>query len=260
MKWSLIILIVSFTMNTIIAQDCDNVLVKGKVVDTLQAQGFYNLMVVNTSTDRGVFGRPNGKFSVYANNGDTIALSTEGYYKTLFIVEADSNCQFLKDFIINGIIQESETVVIYPQKTLKQIKEEREELSMRETRTVTGVNIIQSPITALYERFSKTAKSKRLVAAMEYQDNINAVLKELLRVYVSQDVVALDEKYLEGFINFLNIDEAFLKTATDYELIIFIKGKLDHFEYLNPALFEDKLDEDANSEEIEEDKIGQKKE
>lgn len=224
--------------STLNAQDCERVLVKGSVTDTLQSQTFYNLMVVNTTTHRGVFGRPSGRFSTYANNYDTIALSVEGYYKNMFVVKADSNCQFTIDVIIESIVQEQETVVIYPQKSLKQIKEEREELSMRETRTVTGVNMLQSPITALYERFSKTAKSKKLVAAMEYQDNIISVLKELLRVYVSQDVVVLEEENFEEFINFLNIDEAFLKTATDYELVIFIKGKLDHFEYLNPELFE----------------------
>ncbi len=238
MKYMFLLFLLTYFTPFLKSQSCENVLVKGSVIDTLQNKGFYNLMVVNTSTKRGVFGRPSGRFSTYANDGDTIALSVEGYYKSLFIVKADSNCQFSTDVYIESIVQEQETVIIYPQKSLNQIKEEREELSMRETRTVKGVNIIQSPITALYERFSKTAKSKRLVAAMEYQDNITAVLKELLRIYVSQDVVELQEENFEEFINFLNIDEAFLKTATDYELVIFIKGKLDHFEYLNPALFE----------------------
>lgn len=239
MKYILSVCCIWLLFFSIQAQECENVLVKGQVIDTLQSQAFYNLMVVNTSTKRGVFGRPNGKFNTYANNQDTIALSVEGYYKSLFIVEGDSNCQCMMNVFIQSIVQEQEAVVIYPQKSLKQIKEEREELSMRETRTVTGVNILQSPITALYERFSKTSRSKKLVAAMEYQDNITSVLKELLRVYVSQDVVELEEENFEDFINFLNIDEAFLKTATDYELVIFIKGKLDHFEYLNPDLFED---------------------
>ena len=140
---------------------------------------------------------------------------------------------------IESKVQEYETVEVYPIKSLEEIKKEREELSKRETRTVTGVSVLQSPITALYERFSKKAQSKRIVAEMEHQDNINSILKELLRVYVSYDVVYLEEEQFEAFVYFLNIDEHFLKTASEYELVTYIKDKLEHYKTLNKELFEE---------------------
>jgi hypothetical protein len=218
---------------------CDEVFLNGSVKDTVRPQGFYNLMVINMSTRQGVFGGAKGNFSVYARIDDTIAFSVFGYNKKIIVVKADKNCQMDTMIYLASKIQEFETVEVHPIKSLEDIKKEREELSKRETRTVTGVNVLQSPITALYERFSKKAQSKRIVAEMEHQDNINSILKELLRVYISYDVVYLEEDQFQAFVYFLNIDEHFLKTASEYELITYIKDKLEHYKSMNRELFKD---------------------
>lgn len=210
----------------------------GRVEDTIQSQGFYNLMVINKTTQRGVFGNANGSFSVYANAGDVIAFSVKGYVTKTVTVRPDENCQMKLFLALSIRVQEFDEVTVYPIKSLKEIKEEREQLSMRETRTVTGVDMLQSPITALYERFSKKAQSQRIVAEMEFKDNQRKVMKELLRLYVSYDVVYLSEEDIEGFIYFLNMDDHFLRTSSDYELIVFIKDKLEHYKALNPEKFE----------------------
>jgi len=194
-------------------------------------------MVINKTTERGVFGNPSGSFSVYASIGDEIAFSVKGYPTKTVIVRPDPNCQMIVDVFISKKPQEFDEVIIYPLKSLQDIKEERERLSMRETRTVTGVNVIQSPITALYERFSKKAQSKQLVAKMEFKDSQEKVLKELLRMYVSYDVVYLNEEHFESFVHFLNIEDYFLRTASDYELIVYIKDKLEHYKALHPEFF-----------------------
>lgn len=226
-------IVIALCIATVVgAQDCSQVLVKGKVVDTIQEQGFYNLMVINKTKSRGVFGQPSGSFSVYANEGDTIQFSITGYNSEKVIVKANPDCQYKIVVPIIKKVQIIEEVRVRPIKSLEEIKEERASLSMRETRTVTGVNVLSSPITALYERFSQKAQSKALVAKMEHQDNLNEVTKELLRLYVTYDIVELTEEEFEDFINFLNIEEQFLKTASDYELVVFIKDKFAHFKEL----------------------------
>jgi hypothetical protein len=232
-----IVIILLFTAFVAHSQRCNEVLVIGRVQDSIQPQGFYNLMVINKTTQRGVFGNANGSFSVYANEGDVIAFSVKGYTTQTIIVRSDSDCQMRLQINLALRVQEFDEVVVYPVKSLKEIKEEREQLSMRETRTVTGVDVLQSPITALYERFSKKAQSQRLVAEMEFKDNQRKVVKELLRLYVSYDVVYLEEEEFESFIYFLNMGDHFLKTASDYELIIYIKDKLEHYKSLNPEKF-----------------------
>ena len=211
---------------------CEQVLVSGKIVDTLRLQNFYNLMVVNKTTGRGVFGQPNGHFSVYANSGDLIALSTKGYPVYQFIVKPDDNCQAKILAYVERLPQEVPDVIVRPLKTLEQIKEERENLALRETRLVTGVNVLESPITALYQAFSKKEQNKRWIAEQQFKDDQRRIVQELLRLYIAFDIIELSENDFDAFITFLNIDEQFIKTASEMELILFIKDKYDHFRRL----------------------------
>jgi hypothetical protein len=205
------------------------VLFTGKVVDTLRPQNFYNLMIVNRRTGQGVFGQPNGTFSVYVNNGDSLSISVREYPLVKLVVKADSNCQFLNTIFIEPKPQEVREVVVRPLKSLEQIREEREALAMRETRMVTGIEMLQSPITALYQAFSKKEQNKRWIAEQNYKDDQRRVVKELLRTYIAYDIIELDEEEFDNFIAFLNVNEDFLKTATEMELITFIKDKYEHF-------------------------------
>lgn len=237
MKKTVLTFGLAFASWTFVQGQCEEIYLKGSVRDTAMAQSFYNLMVINITTQQGVFGRPNGEFSVYVRPGDRIAFSVKGYGKKFIDIPQQNKCSIDTVVYLSPNIQKFEEITVYPIKSLEKIKEEREELSMRETRTVTGIDVFKSPITALYERFSDKAQSKRLVAEMEHKDNLNNVVKELLRVFVSYDVVYLEEEQFTAFINFLNIDEHFLRTASDYDLIVYIQDKLEHYKYLHPDLF-----------------------
>jgi hypothetical protein len=211
------------------SQSCSKVLVVGNVMDSLNYPSYYNFMLVNRRTGQGSFGMANGKFSIYALNNDTISISAKGYDLTRFVIKADSNCQSKQ---IVGIYPKARIigeVTIRPLKSLEQIKEEREALVMRDTRTVTGLNVFQSPITALYERFSKRSKSIAMSSELKYKDQKAQLLQELLRVYVSYEIIDLDEEEFDQFITFLNINEEFLKTATEYELVTYISDKFEHY-------------------------------
>lgn len=215
------------------AQECDKVLFSGKISDTLRPQAFYNLMVINRSNGRGVFGQPNGSFSVYANQGDSLSLSVKGYPVVNVVVNGNEDCQQKGYYYIEGKAQEFEVVNVKPLKSLEQIKEERQALAMRETRMVTGIEVLQSPITALYQAFSKKEQSKRWVAKQEHLDNQQRILQELLRTYAAYDIINLSDDEFESFISFLNMDETFLKTASEMELITFIQDKFEHYQKIN---------------------------
>jgi hypothetical protein len=94
---------------------------------------------------------------------------------------------------------------------------------------VTGIQAFQSPITALYQAFSKKERNKRWIAEQEYKDNKAKIVRELLSLYVAYDILELDENQFDIFIQFLNINEDFLKTASEMELVLFIKDKYEHF-------------------------------
>lgn len=232
MKWLTLMFIIAANFSQ--AQDCQKVWLKGRVVDSLNPNVFLNLMVVNTTSGKGVFGQPDGSYAVYVQKNDSIVLSIKNYERVGFRVIPDSACQFVGNFEIHHVGREIDEVVIRPLKSLQQIKEERAALALRETRTITGMEAIQSPITALYQRFSQKEQSKAAVARMEYKDSQVAILQELLRLYVAYDVIELSSEQFEDFIAFMAIDEDFLKTATDMELITFIKDKFEHYKLMHP--------------------------
>lgn len=232
MKQVLLLGFVFCQIITVYSQNCDKVLFTGKVVDTLRPQSFYNFMIINKTTGKGVFGQPNGSFSVYVSQGDSITLSVKEYQMIDVVVVADSNCQFKRTFHLESKPREIREVTVKPLKTLDQIREEREALAMRETRMVTGLEALQSPITALYQAFSKKEQNKRWIAEQQYKDDQRKVVKELLRLYVAYDIIDLTEEEFDEFISFLNVNEDFLKTASEMELITFIQDKYEHYKYM----------------------------
>ena len=231
MRYTLFIIL--FTSVFTYGQTCNEITISGKVVDTVESRNFYNLMIINKTSGKGFFGRPDGSFTISAQQGDSIVLSITGYSNVGFIVKGNEYCTQRISKPIRALSYQSSDVVVRPIKTLDQLKEERERLAFNETRTVSGIYVIQSPITALYERFSKRERTKRYVAEMEYKDNMNMVVQELLRNYVSYDIVDLSEEEFIDFVEFLNISDEFLRTASDYDLILFIKDKFEHYRMLN---------------------------
>jgi hypothetical protein len=117
-------------------------------------------------------------------------------------------------------------VAIYPVKDLDAIKKEREGLGVQKTTSTQGLtDAVSSPITFLYERYSKEGQSKAAVAAMENEDRKRDILKDLFRTYVRAGVIDLKEEEFDDFILFLNIPEGYLKTADDYELAVTIRQR-----------------------------------
>ncbi|NOQ75311.1 MAG: hypothetical protein GQ574_25090 [Crocinitomix sp.] len=204
---------------------------KGTVIDTNYSVGFYNVVVLNKTVGKGIFGDYTGKFNITFKKTDTIGVSVHGY-QTMYISFADSAYKkvYNTKFYIKELSIVAEEVIVRPLKTLEELKEERASIAKREVATVTVVNAIESPITALYMAFSKREKTKRFVAEMEYKDQQYDVVKEILRVYVHNDIFDLTEDDFDEFIRFINLNVEFLKSASDYDLVTYIKAKFEHFQ------------------------------
>lgn len=208
--------------------------VNGKVMDTTAQIGFYNMMVVNRTEGRGIFGAYDGTFTIQIKKTDKVAISVTGY-KTIYLNFSESIYQ--KEYDITLYLElisfVGEVVEVKPYKTLQELKEERAAVAKREIPKLTGVNVLQSPITALYMQFSKREKTKRMLAELEFQDQKREIVREILRVYVHNDILDLEDDEFDSFITFLNLNDNFLRTATDYELIVYIKSKFEHYQKIN---------------------------
>jgi len=232
MKFLFAILLSSFVVYAVHSQACKQVNLWGSIKDTTSKQGFYNLFIVNKTMGRGVFGKPDGTFSIHVNPGDSVYFRISGYQTLKVHVIADSSCRHEFHAIIRPLEYKKSEVVVYPVKTLSQLKEERERLAKVETRMVTGFEALKSPITALYQEFSRRERTKKKVAELQYQDQMDKVVKELLRVYISYEIIDLNEDEFLAFMQFLNLNEDFLKSSSDYQLITYIREKYNHFKAL----------------------------
>lgn len=212
--------------------------ITGKVIDTTQKVSFYNVMVINKTAGKGIFGKYDGTFSIQVKKTDLVAVSVTGYQTKYLNFK---NSKYKKEYKVTLYLEiltvTAKEVVVKPLKTLKELQKERAQLQKRELPKVTIASAIESPITALYMAFSKREKTKRLIAELEYRDQQKEVVKEILRIYVANDIIDLEDDEFDAFINFLNLNDRFLRTATDYELITYIKGKYEHFKKLQTEGF-----------------------
>jgi len=208
--------------------------VSGRVIDTNSSVTFYNIMVINQTVGKGIFGDFDGTFSITFKKSHKIAISVTGY-KTQYFSFKDKPYKKNYDIIVYVDLNEftSAPVNIKPLKTLGELQEERSKIAKRELPEVTAINAIVSPITALYMTFSKREKTKRMIAELEFRDQQRAVVKEILRIYIHADIIELEDEEFDDFITFLNLNSNFLKTASDYELVVYIKQKFEHFRNLN---------------------------
>ncbi len=217
------------------------VTIMGKVTDPDLISPFYSIMVVNKRTRNGTFGKFNGSFSVKARQTDTILVSTRGYEVVkLCFKDSLPSSVYKVDITLSMIKYQSAVVEVKPLKTLQELKEARAKLAKEKVRTPDprGIDAFASPITALFNIFSKKEKSKRILLELQYEESKKEILKEMLRVYVHNDIIKLEKHEFDDFIEFLNISEDRLKKASDYELIVYIKDKFQHYLQINDYYFE----------------------
>jgi hypothetical protein len=208
-------------------KSCQFIVVKAKVIDTLRPQSFYHTVVYNKTQGSAIFGEPDGSFSIQAKPNDTIMVSVKEYPKELFVVKADVEavCRMNKLIILKYKTKKLNEVVLRPIKSALEIKEQRQKLAMEKTRTVTGVEILKSPITYLYETFSQKERNKRWVAEERFEDKQRELIKEYVRTCNAYSLINLDESQLDEFVEYLNMDLNFFKSASDYNLALFVKKK-----------------------------------
>jgi hypothetical protein len=189
-------------------------------------------MIVNKRTNHGSFADAEGKFSLKIVPTDTIIFSAIGF-KVRSICFKDSLGNGNSNFTIalSKLYFELKEVSVFANRSLNEIQNDIDKLGVNKTYNTSGANAFESPITALYERFSKFEQSKRKVAEWENEDLKRDILRDLFRLYVKNEVIDLKDEEFDAFIKYLNFDDEFIKNATQFELVMAIKGKYESFKY-----------------------------
>ena len=205
----------------------------GTCYDIADSTAIPGPIVVNKRTGTGHAFMPGAVFSIQGLKSDTFMVTSGGYEFEKYCFKDSANRPgYFEKVGLTIKTNQLNAVTIFPVKDLQSIKQDRQNLGVVPTRTTEGAaDALNSPITYLYERFSQEGRSKALVAQLENQDRTNAVLKDLFRTYNRAGVMTLPESEFDSFILYLNMPEAYLKSASDYDLAVTIKQRYDQFMY-----------------------------
>jgi hypothetical protein len=215
----------------------EEVTIYGRVVSTLQERTYYDLMIVNKRTRSGTFGNGDGSFTVRALRTDTLLIGSVGH-ATSYITMRDSlpAPSYRVTVRLRPLQVQLREVEILSERTLQQIQRDIEKLGYRESDyRISQVDALQSPITFLYQEFSRRERSKRLVAQLENEDRKRELLKELLQKYVEYDIINLNDEAFDDFIDFCAVPDAVIKGLTQYEFLLYVKKKYELYSSLGPT-------------------------
>ena len=208
-----------------------NIRVKGSVYDPDNRGSIPNLMIVNKRTQQGFFGYNSGEFDMELLHSDTLIIAATGF-STRQITFRDSvyRQMYLVRIPLKRLEVQLKPVEIFTNRELEEIQKDIEKLGYdKNDYMLSGADVISSPITALYQSFSRRERNKREVAEMRNNDMRRSLLKELFRKYVAADIIQLDNNEFDEFIDFCGVSDEFLKTSTQYEFIMYIKKRFEVF-------------------------------
>ena len=233
LRYSLILYILScfLTKSVCFSQIEPAVKISGKVVDAEGKNALYHIMVINQQSGTGMFAQPDGTFSIQIQRTDTMLFNASGYSikKVCFkdsVYKTEYNNLIIRIKKIEYNLKEVNVIAI---RKLDEIQKDIKKLGVKNTDTYKNVGA-QSPITFLYERFSRIEQSKRKVAELENWDRRRDVLKDLFHLYIKYDIINLSDDQFDAFISYCNLSDEFIKDSTQYDLVMTIKNKYKNFE------------------------------
>ncbi|HOY29106.1 MAG TPA: hypothetical protein PLR96_09035 [Flavobacteriales bacterium] len=231
------LLLILLAIGPLLTSAQELVTIHGRVITNTDEHTYYDLMIVNRRTRSGTFGNADGTFTVQALRTDTLMIGSIGH-RTGILCLADSVERAIYDVRIRLVplrVQLAE-VEILPERTLKEIQADIDKLGYKASDyKLTTVNAFESPITALYQEFSRRERSKRLVAELENEDRKRAILQELLHKYVEYDIIKLNPEAFDDFIEFCSVPDEVIKGLTQYEFLVYIKRKYELYSSLGPT-------------------------
>lgn len=149
--------------------------------------------IINKSTGNGTMSDNAGNFYLRANEKDTLLVSFVGYFRLKLPVskfKTDANGDV--KIVMRPIVYNLGPVIVTSFK-IKPYEREKMEKVIRDSK-MKPVNALSSPITALYNQFSKRGKEQRKLAAIFEQvfidEQVNQKLNpEVLRKLTGDDLI-----------------------------------------------------------------------
>ena len=226
-------LIVIFVLLVAGSAQGQKIRIKGKVLEE-RGQPVANSIVLNTHTQKGAYGLPDGHFIIECNKTDTLTITCLGYYsrQICFKDSVFKEVYYPKVYLLDRVYTYS-TLHIFAPRDLEDIQKDIQSLGYNESDyMLSGINAAMSPITFLYQQLSKKEASKRVVAELKNEDRRRDLLKELFQIYVDYQIIDLTTEEFDDFITYLNVSDEFLIQSSQYEFLVYVKERFRDYQVM----------------------------
>jgi hypothetical protein len=228
----------AFLLSLALTAQQTSVIVSGRAYDRERpAERLFDLMIINLRTAQGTFGKADGGFSVTALPDDTLMIASTGYeFRKFTFRDSAAKPAYWLDVPLSRLKVELREVSVFSPRELNSIYKDIEKLGYRKSDfQLSGINVLESPITFLYQEFSQLQRLKRHNAERINEEKRRQLLKDLLVTYVSYDIIQLDNDEFDAFIDFCQVPESYLKAASQYDFCLYIKQKFLVYQSMKPT-------------------------
>lgn len=194
-------------------------------------QPLSNVIVINKRTRSGSFGNANGKFTIQCLKNDTLSITSLGYYsRDITFKDSLFRSEYSTSIYLDLRVFRTATVEVFAPRDLEKIQKDIDRLGYNERDYVlSGLDAARSPITFLYQQFSKKERSKRLAAELTNEDRKRDLLKELFHHYVDYQIIELSDDEFDDFIDYLNVSDDFMKNSSQYDFLIYVRDRFKDY-------------------------------
>lgn len=210
------------------------------VVPSFEIEGFVkdefgnpitNSVVVNLDNYVGVFGDLQGKFKIDVHVNDKLSFRSIGKESLIVLITEELIEQEKIEFVLKDLNFNIDQVTIFAPRELNEIYEDIDALGFdKKDYMLSGLDAASSPITFLYQQFSKKEKEKRLAAELWNIDKKRELLKELFAKYAAYEIHDLKPNEFDAFIDFMNVSDSYMKSASQYEFVVFVKQRFHEYQ------------------------------
>ncbi len=219
-RFNILLLVNLLVVSNLAAQ----ISVTGTIRDKETKRPLSYAFVINQRTQNGVFADQKGHFTLTALPTDSLLFSLTGYnYTKVFLKDSVLKTSYnLNVYLTVKRVQLKEFTIKAP-KTYDQIIRELEVAERSKVAATPLADAISSPITYLYNQFSREGKARTKIAELRSEDAKMELLRELFTRYMVAHIIDIDELQVDDFIKYSNLSNNYTQFETEYELVVYVK-------------------------------------
>lgn len=225
----------------------DRVIVAGYVFEETSGNPLPYVNVYIKKSRYGTISDTSGYFMLSALVNDTIVFSSLGYDKK-YVILTDSASENNKPLIVflDTKFYEIRSVEVIALRKYQQLEYEFTKMRLPdddyifaannfpfrpayldyyERVNAPGLGLVFSPISALYDMFSKEGKEKQKLAELQSRDYLSSIIDKKVSTELIMKITGLSAEETIVFLNWCNFSPEFILKLTDYDFISVIAYK-----------------------------------